>query len=47
MPERLELTGDARHVEALDAPLVTCDARIARAHGHTVDVEILTETSPG
>jgi predicted nucleic acid-binding protein len=33
--------------EALDAPLVTCDARIARAHGHSVNVEILSETPPG
>jgi predicted nucleic acid-binding protein len=33
--------------EALDAPLVTCDARIAHAHGHSVNVEILSETSPG
>ena len=29
--------------EALDAPLVTCDARGARAHGHQARVEALTE----
>lgn len=33
--------------EALDAPLVTCDARMARARGHRARVEILTETPPG
>jgi len=26
--------------EALDAPLVTCDSRVARAHGHRARVEI-------
>ena len=29
--------------EALDAPLVTCDGRVARAHGHQARVETLTE----
>jgi predicted nucleic acid-binding protein len=29
--------------EALDAPLVTCDARMARAHGHGARVEVLSE----
>ena len=28
--------------EALDAPLVTCDARMARAHGHSARVEVLS-----
>ena len=32
--------------EALDAPLVTCDSRMARAHGHAARVEILSETPP-
>lgn len=27
--------------EALDAPLVTCDARISRAHGHRARVEVM------
>jgi len=27
--------------EALDAPLVTCDARISRAHGHHARVEVV------
>jgi len=27
--------------EALDAPLVTCDARISRAHGHRARVEVV------
>ena len=26
--------------EALDAPLVTCDARLAAAHGHHADIEL-------
>lgn len=33
---------DAMYValaEALDAPLVTCDARLARAHGHTAIIQ--------
>ena len=37
---------DAAYValaEALDAPLVTCDARIARAHGHGATVEVFAE----
>jgi predicted nucleic acid-binding protein len=33
--------------EALNAPLVTCGARVARAHGHSARVEILSETPPG
>jgi len=28
--------------EALDALLVTCDARMARAHGHNAKVEVLS-----
>jgi predicted nucleic acid-binding protein len=35
---------DAAYValaEALDAPLVTCDARLARARGHNARVEVL------
>jgi predicted nucleic acid-binding protein len=28
--------------EALDVPLVTCDARLARASGHTASVEVFT-----
>jgi predicted nucleic acid-binding protein len=35
---------DAAYValaEALDAPLVTCDAKLARAHGHDADIELL------
>ena len=31
--------------EALDAPLVTCDARIARAHGHRASVRVLSSES--
>jgi predicted nucleic acid-binding protein len=27
--------------EALDAPLVTCDGRVARAHGHVATVEVM------
>lgn len=27
--------------EALDAPLVTCDARLARAHGHRARIEVI------
>jgi predicted nucleic acid-binding protein len=37
---------DAAYValaEALDAPLVTCDARLARTHGHNARVEVLSE----
>jgi predicted nucleic acid-binding protein len=36
-PRRSLTAHDAVHValaEALDAPLVTCDARLARSHGH-------------
>ncbi|MGO9309705.1 MAG: type II toxin-antitoxin system VapC family toxin [Spirochaetia bacterium] len=29
--------------EALDAPLVTCDARMARARGHGARVEVLSD----
>lgn len=29
--------------EALNAPLVTCDARLARAHGHSARVEVLSD----
>ncbi len=35
---------DAAYVvlaEALDAPLVTCDARLSRAHGHEARVELV------
>jgi len=35
---------DAAYValaEALDAPLLTCDARLARSHGHSVKVELV------
>jgi predicted nucleic acid-binding protein len=35
---------DAAYValaEALDAPLVTCDGRLGRAHGHEARVEVL------
>lgn len=28
--------------EALDAPLVTCDGKLSRAHGHRARVELLT-----
>jgi predicted nucleic acid-binding protein len=27
--------------EALDAPLVTCDAKLARAHGHGAEIELV------
>jgi predicted nucleic acid-binding protein len=27
--------------EALDAPLVTCDSRVARAHGHRAKVDVI------
>ncbi|MGQ0656056.1 MAG: type II toxin-antitoxin system VapC family toxin [Betaproteobacteria bacterium] len=27
--------------EALDAPLLTCDAKLARSHGHSVAVELV------
>lgn len=27
--------------EALDAPLVTCDAKLARAHGHQANVDLI------
>lgn len=27
--------------EALDAPLVTCDAKLARSHGHSADIELI------
>jgi predicted nucleic acid-binding protein len=27
--------------EALDAPLVTCDARLGRAHGHRATLEVI------
>ncbi len=27
--------------EALDAPLLTCDARLARAHGHDAVIELI------
>lgn len=36
---------DAAYValaESLDAPLVTCDARLARARGHAARVEVLS-----
>ncbi len=36
---------DAAYValaEALEAPIVTCDARVARAHGHEARVEVIT-----
>jgi predicted nucleic acid-binding protein len=29
--------------EALGAPLLTCDARMARAHGHNARVEVLSD----
>lgn len=28
--------------EALEAPLLTCDARLARAHGHAAKVELIS-----
>jgi predicted nucleic acid-binding protein len=31
--------------EALDAPLVTCDARLAGAHGHTARIELYAPES--
>jgi predicted nucleic acid-binding protein len=30
--------------ELLDAPLLTCDARLARSHGHAVRVELIDES---
>ncbi|HWD23638.1 MAG TPA: type II toxin-antitoxin system VapC family toxin [Burkholderiales bacterium] len=27
--------------EALDAPLVTCDAKLARSHGHSAQIELI------
>jgi predicted nucleic acid-binding protein len=27
--------------EALDAPLLTCDARVAGAHGHSARIELV------
>lgn len=27
--------------EALDAPLVTCDAKLARSHGHSAEIELI------
>lgn len=42
---RVALTAyDAAYVvlaEALDAPLITCDARLSRAHGHGARVELI------
>lgn len=35
---------DAAYVslaEALDAPLITCDARLARSHGHRAKIELI------
>jgi predicted nucleic acid-binding protein len=29
--------------EALDAPLVTCDERLSRAHGHDARIELIAE----
>jgi len=29
--------------EALAAPLVTCDARLARAHGHGAEIELIAD----
>ena len=29
--------------EALDAPLVTCDARLVHAHGHSARVEVISD----
>ena len=29
--------------EALAAPLLTCDGRLARAHGHTAEIELIAE----
>ena len=40
---------DAMYValaEALDCPLVTCDARLARAHGHRARVEVIGRAKP-
>jgi len=28
--------------EALEAPVVTCDARLARAHGHRARIEVIS-----
>lgn len=28
--------------EALDAPLVTCDAKLGRSHGHRADIEVIS-----
>jgi predicted nucleic acid-binding protein len=43
MALRAALAGyDATYValaETLDSPLVTCDARLARAHGHRVVIQ--------
>jgi predicted nucleic acid-binding protein len=30
--------------EALDAPLLTCDAKLARAHGHRARIELIAAT---
>lgn len=38
-------TYDALYValaEALEAPLLTCDSRLAAAHGHQADVRLIT-----
>jgi predicted nucleic acid-binding protein len=29
--------------EALDAPLVTCDEKLSRAHGHGARIELITD----
>ena len=29
--------------EALAAPLLTCDGRLSRAHGHTADIELIED----
>ena len=37
---------DAAYVafaEALDAPLVTCDGKLARSHGHRVKIELIVD----
>ena len=31
--------------EALAAPLVTCDGRLARAHGHSAEIELIAEAA--
>ena len=39
---------DAMYValaEALDATVVTCDARLGRAHGHSLQVEVVTSAT--